>query len=410
MPSNSGKRRGKSVSNKGKRAEVEKTSRGSSTSEVESVAKHWSGIGLEDKDVPPEGEKPQEPSAGKPGASGQEGNPSESVVESKKRNSDGEKVSDDQRPCNPLDLDTSHPSLEGGMDDPEGNAFMEQGDEIPLDLDEEDQSLSAKKFVIEGEPCIIKGKVVKMPDQLGGLPMTACELRLTSGKIDWDVILDNNAPRSFVTKTVVEVEGKVMKTKIPIYGKPPRQKVTMDVRITNDTMISQVPFLVHDMEGVWRDRVRYQVVIGRDYLRVWRTQIEIGEHPNYLVDAKVNLSLMMATNQKMMHNNYVASGELCLRCKCYHSKPIREILQTGIAAERNCKGENLEEEWACYKKRFFSLNEFPEWNRCPYCTCLLSGYCRPDLSRNPSAVRNGGVGVDDDESYHSDASQARSQP
>ena len=115
-------------------------------------------------------------------------------------------------------------------------------------------------------------------------------------------------------------------------------------------------------------------------MRTWRTRVNLGSHPKYL-DSTVALSAMLGKNEMMMHNNYVMSN-ICSNCKSFHSKPIKRIVQSGVGVVHSCVVENSEAEWDCYERRFYSLPDIPEMNKCPYCTCPLYGACRPDFSRN----------------------------
>ena len=257
-------------------------------------------------------------------------------------------------------------------------------------------------FEIETGVCTLEGDIIECPRVEGKLPMAKGVMGLTSGKVSWDVVLNINAPDSYVTQTVLDVEGKMLGRKLEIKktqikGKPPQKSVDLNLILPDESAIVNVPFYVINGDGPSFEGKRFSVILGRTHLRLWRTRIEKGEHPSYMDHAKIYVSSMLGRRQTMMHNNYVSPNERCLQCNLFHAKPIGDCVDTGKGAERDCSGD-FKAEQKIYRKQFYTFSEFPCRNRCPYCRCNMSGACGPNevwrsLEYRGAAASNGEEGT-----------------
>ena len=385
--------------------EVEEPQVDSTFNEVDAVANSWDNIDLDEDVAQFSEESGSEPQVGKKKRLDEVRNDRTNEVRPVQRVSEEERVPENSRVRNSIDSNEVHPPQRGGTRNPDGNQWAVQPHGAHGGVEEENQGAERQIFLVETEACLIKGRILTLPYKPGGYPLTSCDLRLNSGKISWEVVIDNSVKRSFVTKGVLEMEEKMLRASIPLYGNPPNQFVKLNIRVDDETTILQAPFLVSDTKGITRSRIRFQVVIGKNHLRTWRTRVNLGNHPKYL-DSTVALSAMMGKREIMMHNNYVMSNNTCSNCGSYHSKPIKRILESGVGVSHSCMAENSEAEWDCYEKRFYSLPDIPEFNKCSYCACPLNGGCRPDFSRNSqrpgvAAARNVSV----DEPIHWDRAQ-----
>ena len=353
----------------------------SASHEVDAVADSWNNIDREEDVVQPGEEKERESHCGKKKRLDVAKNDRVNEVRPVQQVSGEERASESSSFRNSLNSNEVRPPQRGATRNSNGNQWDVQPYETRGGVEEENPARERQVFLVETEACLIKGRILSLPYKSGGYPLTACELRLNSGKISWEVVIDNSVKKSFVTRGVLEMEEKMLRASIPVYGNPPNQFVKLNIRVDDETTILQAPFLVSDTKGINRRRTRFQVAIGKNHLRTWRTRVNLGNHPEYL-DSTVALSAMMGKRETMMHNNYVMSNNTCSNCRCFHSKPIKRILESGVGVSHSCMVENSEAEWDCYEKRYYSLPDMPEMNKCQYCACPLNGDCRPDLSRN----------------------------
>ena len=353
----------------------------SASHEVDEVADSWNNIDREEDVAQPGEEKERESHCGKKKRLEVAKNDRVNEVRPVQQVSEEGRSSESSSFRNSLDSNEVRPPQRGATRNPDGNQWDVQPCEARGGVEEENPARERQVFLVETEACLIKGRILSLPYKPGGYPLTACDLRLNSGKISWEVVIDNSVKKSFVTRSVLEMEEKMLRASIPVYGNPPNQFVKLNIRVDDETTILQAPFLVNDTKGITRRRIRFQVAIGKNHLRTWRTRVNLGNHPEYL-DSTIALSAMMGRFEIMMHNNYVMSKNTCSNCRSYHSKPIKRILESGVGVSHSCMEENTEAAWDCYEKRFYSLPDMPEMNKCQYCACPLHGGCRPDLSRN----------------------------
>ena len=252
-------------------------------------------------------------------------------------------------------------------------------------------------FKLETGECALMGSIIELPRSEGKLPVAWGVIRLTSGKVSWDVAININAPDSYVTQKVIDVESKMLNRPLETRdskrkGKPLQKVVDLNVILPDNSAIVEVPFNVINGEGPLLKGKRFSVIIGRNHLRLWRTRIEAGEHPSYMDNVKILVSSMLGRNQTMMFNNFISPNERCVRCNCFHAKPVGECAESEEGARRDCSG-NVKAEQEAYRKQYYTFAEFPCKNRCPYCYCSMAGDCRPDEGWRlivGRAGRNGG--------------------
>ena len=262
-----------------------------------------------------------------------------------------------------------------------------------LEVLEQNKQSTSKNFELEGEAFVFLGQVIELPKVEGYIPITGCSVRLNSRLYTWFAVIEAKNRNSFVTRRALNVEEELWGKKIPIIepvleGHHP--VALLNIAMPDGSAIMKAPFIVKDQYSLYPHKERPQLIIGRSNLLGWGTTVEIGKYPDY-DQAKICLSPMLGTGQKLMHNNMILARDLCDDCGLIHSKPVLEVMKTRVGVRRNCNQElwrdrdYLQRAKEFYYHLFYSFQRVPHRNKCLHCTCPLAGLCRPTWNPSLSA-------------------------
>ena len=315
--------------------------------------------------------------------------------ENLKRNSKGESVSKIVR-AEPV-LGPTVPLVvpEGFDEDP----FSKNFEEISLNENIPDarENIISEAFIkdVYGRSSVISpGKMLKLPEKEGDSPTVSVMLRLNSGKVDHEVLIDPSIKKCFITRRYLEQEESALGSPISYHLRNVTKKycksfevlegfhhcVLLNIHLDAKTRLIGVPFFVLDVETVSKYGIEFRVVIGKEFMKGYRTKISVGTHPNYATP-QINLVPFLKKNQFLVNGSFIVCADLCKDCNSYHAKPISECIEDKSGPATNCGILWSEHDLLAYKRTFYSLPELPTKPGCTQCKCLHGGQCAPKVER-----------------------------